>query len=100
MFRKYLLQDKAPEVYKNAEPAADFGSFPEKARNPMTPISIHPAPEFIKLLEMDPVPDIDDETLPDNWTNFYRRDDWSGSCILLSQQTQHLFHELNIFKYI
>ena len=31
----------------------------------MTPITIHPAPEFIKLLEMDPVPDIEDETLPD-----------------------------------
>ena len=46
---------------------------------PMTPITIHPAPDFIKLLEMDPVPDIDDETLPDNWTNFYRQDDWSAT---------------------
>ncbi len=45
----------------------------------MTPISIHSALEFIKLLEMDPVPDIDDETLPDNWTNFYRQDDWSAA---------------------
>ncbi len=45
----------------------------------MIPISIHPAPEFIKLLEMDPVPDIDDPTLPDNWTNFYRQDDWSAA---------------------
>jgi len=45
----------------------------------MIPISIHPAPEFIKLLEMDPVPDIDDPALPDNWTNFYRQDDWSAA---------------------
>jgi len=45
----------------------------------MTPITIHPAPEFIKLLEMDPVPDIEDETLPDSWTNFYRQDDWSAA---------------------
>ncbi len=45
----------------------------------MTPISIHPAPVFIKLLEMDLLPDIDDETLPDSWTNFYRQDDWSAA---------------------
>lgn len=34
---------------------------------------------FIKLLERNPVPDLNDESLPeDGWVNFYRRDDYSA----------------------
>ena len=50
-----------------------------KAGVPLKPISMHPAPLFVKLLEMDPLPDIDDDTLPNDWTNFYRQDDWSAT---------------------
>ena len=31
-----------------------------------------------KLLEMNPAPNIKDETFPDGWVNFYRSDDWSS----------------------
>jgi hypothetical protein len=46
---------------------------------PMIPISIHSAPVFVKLLEMDPVPELNDPSLIDGWTNFYRRDDVSAA---------------------
>ena len=40
------------------------------------PVSIHDNRQFVKLLEMDPVPDVrTDRSLPEGWTNFYRRDD-------------------------
>ncbi len=40
------------------------------------PVTIHDSKQFVKLLEMDPIPDVrTDKSLPDAWTNFYRRDD-------------------------
>jgi hypothetical protein len=46
---------------------------------PLIPISIHNAPEFVKLLEIKPVPDLTDPGLIDGWTNFYRQDDVSAA---------------------
>jgi hypothetical protein len=46
---------------------------------PLIPISIHSAPDFIKLLEMKPAPDLTDPGLIDGWTNFYRQDDVSAA---------------------
>lgn len=43
------------------------------------PITIHRGPDFIKLLEDAPVKDLDDESLPNGWTNFYREDDVSAT---------------------
>lgn len=50
-----------------------------KEKFPMKPISVHKAPVFIKLLEMDPVPDLSDPKLPDGWVNYYREDDMSAT---------------------
>jgi len=35
--------------------------------------------EFIKLLEMDPEPELDDPDMPPAWTNYYREDDVSAT---------------------
>jgi hypothetical protein len=43
------------------------------------PISVHNAPVFVKLLEMDPLPDLSDPKLPDGWVNFFRQDDVSAT---------------------
>ena len=51
----------------------------QKAGVPMIPISIHEAPTFVKLLELDPVPELTDPSLIDGWTNFYRQDDVSAT---------------------
>jgi hypothetical protein len=50
-----------------------------KAGVPMKPISVHNAPVFVKLLEMEPVPDLSNAGLPDGWVNFYRQDDVSAT---------------------
>ncbi len=50
-----------------------------KAGIPMKPISVHNAPVFVKLLEMEPVPGLSDPELPDGWVNFYRQDDVSAT---------------------
>jgi len=46
---------------------------------PLKPISIDDNGKLIKLLEMNPVPNLEDASLPEAWTNFYRRDDWSAT---------------------
>ena len=51
----------------------------EQSGVPLVPISIHQAPMFVKLLEMSPVPELTDPSLPDGWTNFYRVDDVSAT---------------------
>jgi hypothetical protein len=51
----------------------------QQAGVPLIPISIHNAPDFVKLLEMKPVPDLTDPGLIDGWTNFYRQDDVSAT---------------------
>ena len=47
---------------------------------PIIPVSIDGGggDKFVRLLDMDPVPDLGDESLPDGWTNHYRSDDWSA----------------------
>ncbi|WP_340110705.1 glycoside hydrolase family 172 protein [Maribellus mangrovi] len=45
----------------------------------LKPVTISAGPEnFVKLLEM-PGVNLDDESLPDGWTNFYREDDVSST---------------------
>ena len=50
-----------------------------KAGIHIKPISVHNAPVFVKLLDMDPVPDLSDPKLPNGWVNFYRQDDVSAT---------------------
>ncbi len=45
----------------------------------LKPISLDKDGRLIKLLEMEPVPGLEDKTLPETWTNFYRQDDWSAT---------------------
>ncbi len=45
----------------------------------LKPISIDDNGKLIKLLEMNPAPKLEDASLPEAWTNFYRRDDWSAT---------------------
>lgn len=37
--------------------------------------------DLMLLLDMDPVPDIEDPSLPDGWMNFYRSDDYSATAL-------------------
>ena len=45
----------------------------------LVPITIDQPPKFIKLLEQDNAPKLQDEDFPDGWTNFYRSDDISAT---------------------
>jgi hypothetical protein len=44
----------------------------------LKPISVA-GEKFVKLLEMNPVPDIKDPSFPKGWTNYYREDDVSAT---------------------
>ena len=44
----------------------------------LMPVTISKTGQFSKLLEMNPVPDLKDESLHEGWTNFYRSDDVSA----------------------
>jgi hypothetical protein len=50
-----------------------------KAGVPLEPISIDKDGKLIRLLDLQPVPSLEDPSLPEAWTNFYRRDDWSAT---------------------
>ncbi len=59
----------------------------------LQPVSIDAGgrPNFIKLLERDPVPSLDDPGLPDGWVNFYRSDDVSSVALFyLASPTSNL----------
>jgi len=46
---------------------------------------------FTRLLDMDPVPELDDKNLPDGWTNHYRQDDYSAVALFyLDSPTDNL----------
>lgn len=45
----------------------------------LIPVTISKTGQFTKLLEMEPVPDLKDESLHKGWTNFYRADDVSAT---------------------
>lgn len=45
----------------------------------LIPVSTGEAPNFFKVLEQDPIPDIHSEEFPKGWTNFYREDDVSST---------------------
>jgi hypothetical protein len=58
---------------------------------PLIPISIHNEPAFTRLLDLSPVPDLHDPTLPNGWTNYYRSDDWSATAYFyLNKPTSNL----------
>jgi len=59
----------------------------------LQPVSIDAGgrPNFIKLLERDPVPSLADPGLPDGWVNFYRSDDVSSVALFyLASPTSNL----------
>jgi len=45
----------------------------------LIPITVDQPPKFIKLLEQENPPQLNDEDFPDGWTNFYRSDDISAT---------------------
>ncbi|MDN3668936.1 DUF2961 domain-containing protein [Echinicola jeungdonensis] len=53
----------------------------------LLPVTADNAPEFIKLLEIDPPMDIQDPDFPNVWTNFYRQDDWSSTAYFYLEKT-------------
>jgi hypothetical protein len=58
---------------------------------PLIPISTDSQTGFTKLLEMSPVPKLDDPDFPEGWTNFYRRDDVSSTAYFyLNKPTSNL----------
>lgn len=52
-----------------------------KSGAPLTPISVDGGgrARFVKLLDRQPAPGLDDSALPDGWVNFYRQDDVSAT---------------------
>jgi hypothetical protein len=59
----------------------DFGDYMKKiakAGAPLIPITVAAEKDFIKLLEMNPVPKLSDANFPKGWTNFYRLDNYSA----------------------
>ncbi len=42
------------------------------------PVTINPPDSFVRLQELEPLPDLTKDPLPEGWTNFYRRDDVSA----------------------
>jgi len=60
---------------------------------PIKPISIDHGGggKFVRLLDMDPVPELDDARLPDGWVNYYRQDDYSAVAFFyLDSPVNHL----------
>jgi hypothetical protein len=55
---------------------------------PLIPISAS-SPAFTKLLEMSPVPDLNDAKFPEGWINFYRQDDWSATAYFYLDKPQN-----------
>jgi hypothetical protein len=45
---------------------------------PLEPISVANEKGFVRLYELKPVPNINDESFPKGWVNFYRVDDYSA----------------------
>jgi len=55
---------------------------------PLIPISASSA-AFTKILEMSPVPDLNDAKFPEGWINFYRQDDWSATAYFYLDKPQN-----------
>jgi hypothetical protein len=45
---------------------------------PLEPISVANEKGFVRLYELKPVPNINDESFPKGWVNFYRVDDYTA----------------------
>lgn len=57
----------------------------------LLPVTGGEVPNMVKLLELNPVPDIHDPEFPEGWTNFYRVDDWSSTAYFyLNKPTNNL----------
>ena len=46
---------------------------------PLIPVTVAADKEFVKLLEQKPVPQLNDDSFPKGWTNFYRSDDLAAT---------------------
>jgi hypothetical protein len=46
----------------------------------LIPVTVHDAPRMIHIYEKGRIADLEDPSLPDAWTNFYRSDDISATC--------------------
>ena len=59
------------------------------------PVTIHGPQGYAKLLEMDPAPDLaNDKTLPDGWTNMFRRDDVSAVALFYLDRPENGLPEI------
>lgn len=61
---------------------------------PVKPISVNPDGEFIPLLEGDTPRDVRDPSLPDGWTNYYRRDDYCAVALFYLDKPENGLPEL------
>ena len=65
------------------------------------PVTIHNDLQFINLLENEPLKPLDDPSVPNGWTNFYREDDVSATAYFyLDQPTSNLPTLPNVDKRI
>ncbi len=55
----------------------------------LQPISAAGPQAFVKLLELDPIPDLFDEDFPPGWVNYYREDDVSATAYFYLDQPEN-----------
>lgn len=69
---KVAIQIMGGEMTENVRRYANHGA-------PLIPVTVAGEKEFVKLLEQKPVPQLNDDSFPKGWTNFYRSDDVSAT---------------------
>lgn len=75
----YFYNDIKVEIQQIGGAPRDIVRKLEKNGAQLIPITIDQPPKFIKLMELENAPNLQDEDFPDGWTNFYRSDDISAT---------------------
>ena len=60
----------------------------------LTPVTVDHVPHFTNLLELDEIPELEDEDFPQGWTNFYRSDDVSATAYFYLDRPAGVLPEL------
>jgi Protein of unknown function (DUF2961) len=69
---KVTIQIMGGEMTDNVRRYANNGA-------PLIPVTVAAEKEFVKLMDQKPVPQLNDDSFPKGWTNFYRSDDVSAT---------------------
>ncbi len=64
----------------------------------LIPVTVSNEKGIIKLLEMNPVPQLEDAAFPNGWTNFYRLDNYSSTCYFYLDKPSHQLKALPLLS--